>query len=151
VSKLQLMLASLVAAVPGGFLSFLMVKNIFDHSGKMETAINAMCWAILAPTGLITVLPIAILIFVKGGDTATEEDVSTSADEPADDFAAETFGDDEVEEDGFAQEEYSDVDIDGQIAEDLELSDDLDFDDDLEVSAMDDDDIFDDDDEDDFV
>lgn len=151
-SKLQLPLMSLVAAIPGGFLTYLLVMAFLNHAEAMSTPLLGVAGLTLLLSGFLTILPIGALIFGPKGASkkkakdedqpepaAEEEDeyVSDSAAELSDEFAEDEFeeDDDEMEASGddldFGEvDEFSDSEISGEIEdEEFDFSDEYEFDD----------------------
>ncbi|QDT43875.1 hypothetical protein Pan241w_39790 [Gimesia alba] len=149
-SKLQLPLMSLVAAIPGGFLTYLLVMAFLNHAEAMSTPLLGVAGLTLLLSGFLTILPIGALIFGPKGaskkkakdedqpEPAAEEDeyASDSAAELSDEFAEDEFeDDDEMAASGddldFGEEdEFSDSEISGEIEdEEFDFSDEYEFDD----------------------
>jgi len=63
VSKIGLFLTSLVAAIPGGFMVYLMVMAFLNHSGGPSIWTKALAGMLLCIGGLLGVLPVGILLF----------------------------------------------------------------------------------------
>ena len=63
VSKLNLFFVSLVAAVPGGVLSYFLVTNFLTRADQMESMLQIVSAVTLALSALVTLLPFGILIF----------------------------------------------------------------------------------------
>jgi hypothetical protein len=63
VSKMNLFLVSLVAALPGGVLSYILATNFIFSADKMEGMVQIVSGFTLAMSALVTVLPFGILIF----------------------------------------------------------------------------------------
>ena len=149
-SKLQLPLMSLVAAIPGGFLTYLLVMAFLNHAEAMSTSLLGVAGLTLLLSGFLTILPVGALIFGPKGASkkkektedqsepaAEEEDeyVSDSAAELSDEFAEDEFEDDEMAASGddldFGEvDEFSDSEISGEIEdEEFDFSDEYEFDD----------------------
>lgn len=62
-SKIGLFLTSLVAAIPGGFMAYLMVMAFLNHSGGPSMWTKALAGMLLCIGGLLGVLPVGILLF----------------------------------------------------------------------------------------
>ncbi|QDT80380.1 hypothetical protein Mal35_38510 [Gimesia maris] len=135
-SKLQLPLISLVAAIPGGFLAYLLVMAFLNHAESMPTMLLAVAGTTLLMSGVLVLLPIGALIFgpkggakKKGKDNVEEDsfDEDESGDEElVSDSAAELSGE-------FEEDEFDEADDDMfESAGDLEIGDDFD---DAEVSG----------------
>lgn len=151
-SKLNLMLLSLVAAVPGGVLAYLMVAAFLTRSGDMTGTFQILAGLTLVVSALVAVVPIGILLFSKKEPKAEEEaeegEPDASEDEELADEAVEPgFGDvvDETEipdEDLEAVDDDFDLgDEDSDAAETLEGMDDFSEEDDgFEIDGFEDDD-----------
>jgi hypothetical protein len=63
VSKIGLFLTSLVAAIPGGFMAYLMVMAFLNHSGGPNMWTKALAGMLLCIGGLLGVMPVGILLF----------------------------------------------------------------------------------------
>ena len=144
-SKLHLPLMSLVAAIPAGFLTYLLVMAFLNHAEAMSTTLLGVAGLTVLLSAALTIMPIGALIFGPKGASkkkAKSKDVDSidSTDEDDDlvpDSAAELsdeFGVDELdtEEDEFGTEEE----------DDLASGDDLEFGDSGEISAEFEDDEF---------
>jgi len=68
VSKLQLMLASLAAAVPGGILSYFLVMSFIQYGGGPNVSYQALSALSLVVALAGTLSPIAILLFYSSGE-----------------------------------------------------------------------------------
>ncbi|QDV51986.1 hypothetical protein [Gimesia fumaroli] len=152
-SKLQLPLMSLVAAIPGGLLTYLLVMAFLNHAEAMSTTLLGVAGLTLLLSGFLTILPVGALIFGPKGASkkkskskdepeleADEEDeddfVSDSAAELSDEFAEDEFEeDDDMLASGddldFGEvDELSDSEISGEIEEEeFDFSDEYEFDD----------------------
>ncbi len=135
--KISLFFVSLVGAVPGGYVSFVLVKVFLDRAEKMSTAMQVIAGSALALSGLVTVLPFFVLIFTPkkpagfgegdeqlllagvGGAMAGGAVMAADADENFDDDEDDLveFDDDDDDED------FGDFDDD----DDFDLDDDDDF------------------------
>lgn len=62
-SKLNLILVSLVAAIPAGILSTVLALNFLNSADKMEGMLQLISAVTLGLSVLVTVLPLGILIF----------------------------------------------------------------------------------------
>lgn len=125
VGRIQRALVSLVAAVPAGFLAFLLVNTFLNSADKLNTTFQVVCGVVLACVVVVILMPFALLIF--GGPKSKSDDDETpkgkSADEDVetidDDDAAEA--DEDVESDetlGFDDSDDGDImaDSDDEIA-----------------------------------
>jgi len=73
VGKIGLTLASLVAAIPAGFLSYLMVATFLTRANKMDTPFQVLAGGTLAIGALLTLLPLGVLIFVRSEPKEKDE------------------------------------------------------------------------------
>ncbi len=153
-SKLQLPLMSLVAAIPGAFLTYLLVMAFLNHAEAMSTSLLGVAGLTLLLSAFLAVIPLGALIFgpkgaakkkAKGKDLPADEDeaeddlISDSAAELSDEFSDGEIG---VDEDELASgddldfddvDEFSDSEISGEIEEDeFDFSDEYEFDDEEE-------------------
>ncbi len=130
-SKLQLPLMSLVAAIPGAYLTYLLVMVFLNHAEAMPAALTGIAGLTLLLSAFLVVMPIGAMIFgpkgaskkkKKGkGQPEDEDKDDDSAAELSDEFIAEDDGDDEFSsEDEFAVDDDDDF-SDGGIS--AELSD----------------------------
>ena len=121
VSKISYASLALIAAVPGGYLSYLLVMTMLDNFGKMPGMFKILSCAILACSALMTVMPIGIMIFVRDEETATDDEavdeiedveevenveVAETIDEEVEEAPVEAFDSDEVEVTDTDQVEY---------------------------------------------
>lgn len=161
-SKLQLPLISLIAAIPGGFLAYLLVMAFLNHAESMSTMLLAVAGTTLLMSAVLVLMPIGALIFgpkggakKKGKDTAAadsfdedeagdDELVSDSAAELSGEFEDDELGDDFDETDDETFESAGDLEI-GDDFDDAEVSGELS---DSEFDFADDEYEFDEDDED---
>lgn len=74
VSKISYASLALIAAIPGGYLSYLLVMTMLDNFGKMPGMFKILSCAILACSALMAVMPIGILIFVRDEETAKDDE-----------------------------------------------------------------------------
>ena len=70
-SKTNLALSSLIAAIPGGFLAYLLVMAFLHHIGDMPMMLQVLVGLALVGCVVATLSPVGILVFV-GGDGATK-------------------------------------------------------------------------------
>lgn len=144
VGKIQLFFVSLVGAIPGGYVSYVLVTVFLERAEKMSTAMSVIAGTSLALSGLVTVLPFFVLIFTPkkpfgygegddqlllagagaaaaggaaGAVMAADDDDDFAADDDDDDLVQ--FDDDEEEDDDLGDFEDDDDDFD--------LDDDEDF------------------------
>lgn len=61
--KLPLFFVSLVASIPGGYLSYVLVMVFLERAERMSTAFQVIAGVTLACSALVTVIPFFILIF----------------------------------------------------------------------------------------
>ncbi len=64
-SKLSLALVSLVAAIPGGFLIYLLVMAFLSHANDMSGTLKIIAAATLGATSFISLMPLGILLLGK--------------------------------------------------------------------------------------
>ncbi len=114
-SKLSLLLTSLVAAIPGGYLTYLMVMTFLNRADQMSGTLMGLAGLTLAMSACITLTPFGIAIFTPKGEkvasagSAQEEaDVDEDLDEDLDEEAG-GFGDDPIPDD-FEVEDSGDFD-----------------------------------------
>lgn len=83
-NKLGLVLLSLVAAVPGGYLCFLLVMAMLSSFGKMSGMMRGMVCLILVFGAVVTATPLGIMIFgpKDESETAGKGRKGKSDDEP---------------------------------------------------------------------
>ena len=97
-SKLGLASVSLIAAIPGGILTALLVMTFLKNSENL----SGMMWAVSVPTlltsVLVAVLPVGVLLF------GPKTDAPDKAKEDGDDFG----DDDELLNDGDDLDEFGD-------------------------------------------
>ncbi|MCH9652316.1 MAG: hypothetical protein K0U86_17190 [Planctomycetes bacterium] len=142
-SKLQLPLMSLVAAIPAGFLTYLLVMAFLNHAEAMSTTLLGVAGLTLLLSAVLTIIPIGALIFGPKGDSKKKEkskgkdlgeaDSAEADDDLVPDSAAELsdeFGVDEYEteeEDELASgddldfgesDEFSDSEISSEFEDD---------------------------------
>tara|TARA_R100001132_G_C3275139_1_gene97802 strand:- start:3307 stop:3810 length:504 start_codon:yes stop_codon:yes gene_type:complete len=143
VSKLQLPLISLIAAIPGGFLAYLLVMAFLNHAESMSTMLLAVAGTTLLMSAVLVLMPIGALIFgPKGG---AKKKAKGKDSEAADSFDEDEAGDEELVSDSAAElsgefeddelgDDFDETDDDSfESAGDLEIGDDFD---DAEVSGQ---------------
>lgn len=140
--KKQLIAVSLVAAVPGAFLAYLMVMAFLSGADKMGGILMGAAGLALVTGTLMAVTPIGLAIFVGRGDksqAATAEPVGNESGGEMETFSEGVEFDDDAETSEYPVAEGSESEI---------VMDDSGFDDDDVFAEIDDDfDIdFDDDD-----
>lgn len=123
--RIQRALVSLVAAIPAGFLAFLLVNTFLNSADKLNTTFQVVCGIVLACVVVVILMPFALLIF--GGPKSKSDDDETSKGKTADEDV-ETIDDDdaaEVDEDvesdetlGFDDSDNAFDDSDGDIMAD---------------------------------
>ena len=115
-SKLGLFGVALVAAIPGGILTVLLVMTFLGNADKL----SGMLWAISVPTlltsVLVTVLPVGVLLFGGKSDTADkDEDIATDDDESLEaDASGEEFGEFGEDEEDLVADEGDELTMDGE-------------------------------------
>jgi hypothetical protein len=153
------MLLSLVAAVPGGVLAYLMVAAFLTRSGDMTGTFQILAGLTLVLSVLVAVIPVGILLFsrkepqadkeAKEGepDESSDEEVIDEAVEPgfgeADEAMEIPDEDLEAVEDDFADDEFDLDEEDSDSAETIEGMDafsDDDVDEDFEIDGFEEDD-----------
>jgi len=128
VGQTQRALTSLVAAIPAGFLTYLLVMVFLNQADSLKTMTQVLAGVTLACSGLVTLMPFGLLIF--GGKKAVADDEGKTAGK-----AAEVVDDEEVDAVADIEEaEEADVNDDSGSAFDVEESD-------AEISADSDDEI----------
>ncbi len=142
--KWSLAATSLVAAVPAGFLSYLMVMVFLERTEKLETPLKVWAGVMLAVSAFVTVLPFGILIFSPKArdakDAVDEESKKTDAMEaPVDAPEDEMFDEDEAGEHEEEDTEFED-DLSAAEGEELDMEDEVDGEDLVEGFGDDDDD-----------
>ena len=120
-SRLQLPLMSLVAAIPGGYLTYLLVMAFLNHAEAMSTPLLGVVGLTLLLSAVLTIMPVGALIFgpkgtaKKKGKGKQEVDSVEEGEAVVPDSAADLS--DEFGVDEFETEEE----------DDLASGDDLDF------------------------
>lgn len=79
VTKLSFAAVSLVAAVPAGFMSYLMVMNFVSRLDEMGTGLKVLSGMMLLICVLVALIPAGILIFAGKQPKETDEDARTQA------------------------------------------------------------------------
>jgi hypothetical protein len=114
VSKYSLSAASLVAAIPAGFLAYVLVMAFLQKPGfdKMHGFFQIISGLTLAMVTLMVLMPVGILIFGKKPEKAEKKEKSKEADEDKPEEKAQAADEEEDlaadEEDEFADEECDD-------------------------------------------
>lgn len=145
-SKNGLALVSLIAAVPGGILTVVLVLNFLERANRLTGMLWAVSIVTILTSVLVTVLPAGVMLYSPKAEEAgrgEDEDVESTDDETGD--VEETFKDDtgEPELDGF------DDDVVAEEGDELTMGeDDLDDDVTATIDADGDTDLFMEDDQD---
>jgi hypothetical protein len=146
-SKKQLILTSLVAAIPAGFLLFVLGMAAMNHGSGVFSGLKWAPWGLAALCGAIAaVIPVLIMLFpaISGAATAG---AASSAAALGGNAASPDFADSSLEPSGFGADD--DMSDDGGSDDDAGSDDDgeqlfddeaLDSDDDTEFAGFDDDD-----------
>lgn len=141
--KIAFALMSLVAAVPAGFLAYLMVMNFLNSIEGRPMGFKALWGITLLMSSLVALMPLAIVIFYRGPAAPSRK--KDGGDEEAESLSDEDFAADEafVEEEAFDEEPAGDEEFVDEAFED-EAGDDAFADDEFEDDAFTDDDAGDD-------
>lgn len=118
VSKLQLVLTSLIAAIPGAFLSYLLVMTFVNRAGEMPGTLLGLAGLTLASSVTVALLPVAIAVFVSSGPAKPQKKKPQK---------------EEAEEEDFEDEEAAEFDEDLEVAAATDVDDAVEHDDELEV------------------
>lgn len=134
-SKSQLVSSSLVAAIPGGFLLYLMLMAVLNNLSTMPTMLKAASITLLVMAGVLVIFPLYLLVFfgraaaVAGPAPAKKTDAKKGK---AEETAAQTskknapepafVADDDVEDAPFTLDDESDLADGGQGTELFDLS-----------------------------
>ncbi len=117
-SRLSLMLVSLVAAIPAGYLSYELVMTFVNRAENMVTMLHVLAGTTLAMGALLTLMPIGILLFgpktekpakgeqeEAGAGAAEEEEIPEAELDEEEELIAEAELEDEeaVEADAVAE------------------------------------------------
>ena len=127
-SKTNLLLVSLIAAIPGGFLTFWLVSAFLGYADKMSMLFIALAAITLIASVAMTLAPVGIFLF-----TPKDEKEPGAKDAKKDDDVEE-FGEDELEDveeedgdgfgdvipDDFGADEESEESKDSDDADDLD-------------------------------
>lgn len=100
--KISFFFASLVAAVPAGYLAYEMASTFLTRADKMAGVLTIIAGLTLAVSAVVTLIPVAILLFVPSAekpakaseDAAAADDGDESLEAEDEDVVAE---DDELE------------------------------------------------------
>jgi hypothetical protein len=142
VGRTQRALTSLVAAIPAGLLTYLLVMVFLNQAESLSTLLKIIVGVTLAASGFVAIMPIGLLIF--GGKKAAAEESEAATSKKS---ATIDIDDDAVEEVEVAEAEEA---SDGDSLFDVEESDDdimADSDDEIASGSADEietDDLFDD-------
>ncbi|MFO1019509.1 MAG: hypothetical protein U0903_02235 [Planctomycetales bacterium] len=71
-TKFQVLLASLVAAVPAGVLSVMLVLVFLNYGGGPNLTFQALVAATLGSSTFVTLMPLGILVFYRDGEAAVK-------------------------------------------------------------------------------
>jgi len=143
VGRTQRALTSLVAAIPAGLLTYLLVMVFLNQAESLSTLLKIIVGVTLAASGFVAIMPIGLLIF-GGKKAAAEESEAATSKKSA---TIDLDDDDAVEEVDVAEAEEA---SDGDSLFDVEESDDdimADSDDEIASGSADEietDDLFDD-------
>lgn len=144
--RTQRALTSLVAAIPAGFLSYLLVMVFLDQADSLNTKLQIAVGVTLLASVMVTLMPFVLLI--PGRKKALDNAGPAAGVASDDDDAVEVMDDDEVSEDVEVEEgasATSDFDLDDSDADVMsDSSDEIDA---GNASSLDDMDAFDMDDE----
>ncbi len=127
-SKYSLSLASLVAAIPAGFLAYVLVMAFLQKPGFNEMAgfFQIISGLTLGLVSLAVLLPVGILIFGKKPEKTEKPekkaDDEAAAEEEEDDLVAEEEA--SLEDDDFADDDFGDGDFADDDFEDFDDEDD---------------------------
>lgn len=69
-SKIQLFLTSLIAAVPGGILAAMLVFVFLNHGGGPTVMVQGLVAASLGSSVFVALMPLGILVFYRSGAVA---------------------------------------------------------------------------------
>lgn len=88
-SKLSFVLVTLIAAIPGAWVSYQLVMALLSHSGDMATMPKVMVGLTLLLSGLSTLLPAGVGLFLRmpkagGQRSGSGSEPDSVSDEPAD-------------------------------------------------------------------
>ena len=115
---------SLIGAIPGGYLSYLMVMAMIDHFSKMGGMMRTLTGLTLAASAVVAVMPLGIIVFAsnpkseedeEGTDALSDEEILDEETEPAEFMEEDALDADE-------EEAEADHDAPGTAGEDLEQS-----------------------------
>lgn len=89
VNKYSYAAISLIGAIPGGFLAYMMVSTMFTYFKDMAGMMRVVACVTLAASALMTVMPLGIVIFTYRPKTDEDEGTATDADADDDEESAE--------------------------------------------------------------
>lgn len=140
--RTQRALTSLVAAIPAGFLAYLLVRAFLDSADKLTTTTQVLVGVTLFCAALVTLMPFGLLIFggkksvpeedakpVSGASEVDDLDDAEAVDDVEDADADEAFDIDDSDADVMAD---SDADFSTDQASSLDEIETVDFDDEEE-------------------
>ena len=118
-SKYSLSAASLVAAIPAGFLAYVLVMAFLQKPGFNEMAgfFQIISGLTLALVTLTVLMPLGILIFGKKPEKAEKKETAQEADEDKSETAAAADEEEDFaneEEAGFDDEDFADDEFDDE-------------------------------------
>lgn len=130
--RTQRALTSLVAAIPAGFLAYLLVMVFLKQADSLTTITQVVVGLTLACAALVVLMPFGLLIF--GGRSAGSDDVAAApakakgkgkpaADDLIDDSAVEEVSDEIVEDDDDAGDIFGGDDDLGSASDDDIMAD----------------------------
>jgi hypothetical protein len=93
-SKTQVLLASLVAAVPGAFLAYLMVMSFISYGDKSSGAMKGLAGVTLCLAAVMCALP--VIVWVAGPKTPSSQAADESRGKKDEEGEAEPDGQDDV-------------------------------------------------------
>lgn len=108
-NKTGLILLSLIAAIPGAFLCYLLVAAMLSKFGLMTGMMRALVCLILAFGAVVAAMPIGIVLFGPKDETEEEAEPAEAVEEGAEIepvHAAETAAVEEMEEVEEAEEPF---------------------------------------------
>lgn len=93
--RTQRALTSLVAAIPAGFLSYLLVMVFLNSADSLQTTTQAVVGATLLVSAFVTLMPFGLLV-LGGKKAAKDDEPAPAADAAVLDDDVEVADDDEV-------------------------------------------------------
>lgn len=130
--RIQRALTSLVAAIPAGFLSYLLVMVFLQKADGLTTMTQVTVGGTLLVSALVTLMPFILLIFGGSKKNPEQSDAGTGSagdEEAVDDSSGEVeLADDDADvmDDDF---DDSDANVVAESDDDLDAMDDFDIDD----------------------